>query len=230
MKEYKEFLNYLENWMQSLKILSAGDVLAQPNKTAIISADVINGFCKFGPLASQRVATIIDPIVKLFKTSWEAGCHNIVLMQDTHEPNAVEFDSFPPHCIRGTAEAEAVDEFKKLPFFDQMIIIKKNSINSGLNTELDQWIAKHPQVNTFIAVGDCTDLCVYQLAMHLRLSANATQRNWHVIVPEDCVETYSSTVESAKEIGAFPHPGNLLHYLFLYHMALNGIELVKSIT
>ncbi|NTV36699.1 MAG: cysteine hydrolase, partial [Anaerolineaceae bacterium] len=29
--------------------------------------------------------------------------------------------------------------------------------------------------------------------------------------------------------GGFPHPGDLLHATFLYHMALNGIEVVKEV-
>ena len=104
---------------------------ADPAKVAVISVDVINGFCTIGPLASPRVANIVDPIVKLFKAVWSRGVRHIVLVQDTHEPDAVEFGSFPPHCVRGTAEAETVDAFKALPFFDQIKVMPKNSIASG---------------------------------------------------------------------------------------------------
>ncbi len=59
----------------------------------------------------------------------------------------MEFGAFPPHCVRGTEEAETVDEFTALPFFDQITVIAKNSIDSGLDTGLDTWLTAHPQVN-----------------------------------------------------------------------------------
>jgi nicotinamidase-related amidase len=225
----KDFLDYLEGWTKAIPALSMNEVVANPTRVAVISVDVINGFCTIGPLASPRVANIVDPIVKLFTTVWSRGVRNIVLVQDTHEPDAVEFSSFPPHCVRGTAEAETVDAFKALPFFDQIKVMPKNSIASGLNTGLVEWLAAHPQVNTFIVVGDCTDLCSYQLAMHLRLDANARQLQRRVILPADCVDTYDTPLTLAKEISAFPHPADLLHAVFLYHMALNGVEVVKTL-
>ena len=203
--------------------------MIEPVRTAIISVDVINGFCHQGALASPRVKGIIAPIVALFEKAWKQGLRHILLPQDTHEPEAVEFGQFPPHCVRGTAEAETVPEFKALPFFDQMIVMEKNSIHSGLDTALNDWIAAHPEVDTFIVVGDCTDLCTYQLAMHLRLDANARQLQRRVVVPADCVDTYDMPVELAKQVGAMPHDGDLLHAVFLYHMALNGVEVVSRI-
>jgi hypothetical protein len=78
-------------------------------------------------------------------------------------------------------------------------------------------------------VGDCTDLCTYQLAMHLRLDANERQLERRVIVPINAVDTYDTPMSVAEELGIFPHPGDLLHATFLYHMAINGIEVVKRI-
>jgi nicotinamidase-related amidase len=227
-EQSKEFMDYLDGWVKTLPSLSVNEVTADPAKVAVISVDVINGFCTIGPLASPRVANIVDPIVKLFKAVWSRGVRHIVLVQDTHEPDAVEFGSFPPHCVRGTAEAETVDAFKALPFFGQITVMPKNSIASGMNTGLVEWLAAHPQVDTFIVVGDCTDLCTYQLAMHLRLDANARQLKRRVVLPADCVDTYDTPLALAKEIGAFPHPADLLHAVFLYHMALNGVEVVKT--
>jgi len=224
-----EFLAYLHKWVNELPTLNGEQLFAQAHQTAIISVDVINGFCKFGALASPRVAAIIPPIVELFRKAWHAGCRNILLTQDTHEPDAVEFGAFPPHCVRGTDEAQTVDEIKALPFFDQVDLIEKNSIDSGADTGLDAWIAARPDLNTFVVVGDCTDLCTYQLAMHLRLFANATQQAWRVIVPQNCVDTYDTPLDVAQEIGAFAHPGDFFQHTFLYHMALNGIEVVKEI-
>jgi nicotinamidase-related amidase len=175
------------------------------------------------------VARIVAPITRLFSDAWAYGVRNIVLAQDTHEPAAVEFGQWPPHCVRGSQESEAVPEFKTLPFYDQMQIIPKNSINAALHTGLPGWLAAHPEIDDFIVVGDCTDLCTYQLAMFLRLDSNASQVKRRVIVPEDCVDTYDMPVDQAIEIGAMPHPAEFLHAVFLYHMALNGVEVVRAI-
>lgn len=224
------FLEYLHGFPADLKPISLAKLIADPACTAIICVDVTNGFCHQGPLASPRVKRIITPIVTLFDKTWKAGVHHFLLPQDTHEPDAVEFGQFPPHCVRGTLEAETVPEIKALPFYDQMIVIEKNSIQSLLNTHLTAWITAHSHVDTYIVVGDCTDLCTYQLAMHLRLEANAQQLPRRVLVPVDCVDTYDMPVELAEQLGAMPHDGDLLHAIFLYHMALNGVEVVSSIT
>ena len=229
MKQANEFFPYVENWLETRPTLRLAEAAANPQEVAIISVDVIKGFCSVGPLASPRVAAIIEPIASLFKTAWQHGIRHILLTQDSHEPDAVEFGAYPPHCIRGTEEAETVDEFTSLPFFDQITVMEKNSISSGLNTGLDAWLADHPRVKTCIVVGDCTDLCTYQLAMHLRLDANERQLERRVIVPINAVDTYDTPMAVAEELGIFPHPGDLLHATFLYHMAINGIEVVKKI-
>ncbi len=224
------FLQYIVEWKNNLQPVTMVQVInGRPEQVAVISVDVINGFCYEGPLASPRVAAIVAPIVALFEKSHHAGVRHFILTQDTHPANSVEFESYPPHCIRGTRESEAVDKFKDLPFFDQFLIMPKNSINSVIETDLDAWLKGHPEINTFITVGDCTDLCTYQLAMHLKLRGNARNEKVRVFLPADCVDTYDLPVSVAQEIGAVPHAGDLLHYIFLYHMRLNGIEVVSAI-
>lgn len=225
----QEFMAFLDQWYANLAVVSSEDIMPNPETTAVISVDVINGFCSVGPLASPRVNAIISPIAALFQKAWDLGVRHILLSQDTHEPDAEEFDAWPPHCVRGTYEAETVDAFKALPFFDQIQLVEKNSISTGLNAGFNRWMADHPQLDTFIVVGDCTDLCVYQLAMHLRLDANTRQLKRRVIVPAVGVDTYDRSVKIAQEQGGLPHAGDLHHVFFLYHMALNGIEVVREI-
>lgn len=223
------FLTYLEDWVARLPVLHAADVFAQPDASALLSVDVIHGFCNSGALASPRVAAIVPPVVRLMQAAYDQGVRHFALPQDTHEPDAVEFAAWPPHCVRGTEESEAVLEIKSLPFYHIMETFPKNSINSAAATGLQAWVDARPQVETFVVVGDCTDLCVYQLAMELRTDANARQLQRRVIVPANAVDTYDLPVETAQSAGIFPHPGSLMHAVFLYHMALNGIEVVAAI-
>jgi nicotinamidase-related amidase len=224
-----EFMAYLDQWLNDLPAISKKEAFKNPEKTAVLSVDITNGFCRQGSLASPRVAAIIPAVLDLFKISWQANVRSLALIHDCHSPAAPEFQAFPPHAVCGSDEAEAVDEIKALPFYDQMTIIPKNSVAPDENTELDAWIEHRPQADTFIVVGDCTDICTYLLAIHLRAKANAHDWNWRVIVPENCCATYDMPTETARKVGATPHPGDLLHKIFLYHMALNGIEVVRSI-
>jgi nicotinamidase-related amidase len=132
--------------------------------------------------------------------------------------------------VRGTGESLTVPELRNLPFSDLFLTIEKDSISSSIDTELDEWLEGHPQVTTFLVVGDCTDFCVYQLAMHLRLRANALNLpDVRVIVPVDGVDTFQIPVDVAEEIGAMPHHGDLLHLVFLSSMAQNGVEIVAKV-
>ncbi len=223
------FLQFLEDWYTHLPASSLAETLAQPERAAIVSIDVVRGFCNVGPLASARVERIVAPITRLFQAAWDGGLRNIVLVQEAHEPQAVEFEAWPPHCVRGTEEAQTVEAFQRLPFFNQIRILYKNSISSFQGTGLDDWVVAHPEVDCYIAVGDCTDLCTYQLAMDLRMEANFRQLKRRVIVPVDCTDTYDRTLEAARQEGGLPHPAELMHQIFLYHMALNGVEVVKHL-
>ena len=228
-KPEQQFLEMLDQWLIDLPAAESSDFFSQPEKVAILSVDVTNAFCKEGNLASPRVAQIINPIADLFKLAWQSGIKKFVLLQDCHTPEAVEFGAFAPHAVCGSEEAEAVEEIKALPFYDQMTILTKNSINPAQATGLNNWLTENADVQTFIVVGDCTDLCVYQLALHLQTFANARDLSWRVIVPENCVQTYDLPIDTAEAVGAIPHPGDLLHKTFLHHMLLNGIDIVKSI-
>jgi len=229
METSDPYLRHVAEWESSLPALPLAQAMPDPARAAIVSVDVINGFCHTGPLSSPRIQRIIAPIVVLFERGYAAGLRHFVLLQDTHEPDAIEFAQYPPHCVRGSDESQSVPEFKALPFYEQMTVIPKNSIHPALNTSFESWLAANPAVDTFICVGDCTDLCTHQLAMHLRLRANAYQLKQRVILPANTADTFDTPVETALQIGAVPHAADLLHHIFLHNMHLNGVEIVREI-
>lgn len=223
------FLNYLENWLDSRPSVKLNEVISEPEKSAIISIDVINAFLYEGPLSSPRVAPIGESISNLMKESWDLGLRDILLVQDHHTEETQEFSEYGEHAVGGSDQAEAIDLIKNLPFYDKLTTIYKDSIHPAMNNGFDEWVDQREQVNTFIAVGDVTDLCVYQLAIYLKLRANAFKKDRRVIVPANCVQTWHLSVEDAEDLPAMPHHGDMLHAIFLYHMALNGVEVVKEI-
>lgn len=205
------------------------------------------------PLASDRVGAIAQPIIKLFSSLHGVGVENFILVQDWHDPEAKEFKSFPPHAVRDTEGAKTISEFSKLPFADEFIIFRKNAISpagayrekrhkpyekthpiypEGYNPVLTESFDKYLENNDIriaIVVGNCTDLCVRELAMYILMWANEHQKDIRVIIPANCVETFDLPFETAEEIGAMPHPGDVHQARALYEMARNNIDIVKEI-
>ncbi|MDP9471630.1 MAG: cysteine hydrolase [Chloroflexota bacterium] len=221
---------FVADWYRELRPQPIAALVADPATVAVFSSDMIVGFCDRGSLASARVDALTEPVVNLFRRAHALGVPHFVLLQDTHHPETPEFGAWPVHCLRGTEEAETVPELKGLPFSDRFVVIEKNSLNPAIGTGFDRWLDEHPELRTAIVVGDCTDLCTYQLAMHLRLRANAGNvPGFEVVVPANAVDTYDVPPDSPPG-GPMPHPGDFFHQVFLYHLALNGIRVVRELT
>jgi nicotinamidase-related amidase len=229
------FLDYLDAFVRELPDESLAAVIERaggPDRVAVIAVDVVNGFCVEGPLASERVGKIVAPIARLFREAHAAGVRSFAVLRDSHAAAAPEFEHFGPHCVEGTPESALVADLANLPFAGDFYDVPKNATSAWAGaTMLHEWVAEREAagVGTFLVVGDCTDLCVYQTAMPLKLSANARQRPLTVVVPAECVDTYDLPVAVAQRIGAMPHDADLLHAIFLYHLRLNGIQVVRRL-
>ncbi|MEI6046694.1 MAG: isochorismatase family cysteine hydrolase [Chloroflexota bacterium] len=220
------FLNFLDNWMAELPTISFEEVLkgGSPDKVALFSVDLVNGFCYEGKLASPRVAAVVEPARQIFEKAYAHGVSHFMLVEDCHTPEAGEFGEFPPHCLAGTSEAETVASLANLPYVGSFTILPKNSLSAALEPGLEVWLQARPQLDTYLLVGDCTDLCVYQLAIYLKLRANRQGQRQRVIVPANAVATYDLKLD-----GVGNHPGDFFQVTFLYHLALNGIEVVRTL-
>lgn len=186
-----------------------------PGRTALIIVDMINGFVKHGALASPRVKAIQPGITSLQRRCGGLGIFRLAFC-DCHGPESPEFRSFPAHCLRGTAESALTDEIR-LAGVD--LVIEKNSTNGFLEPAFQTWLAEHPQTDTFLVVGDCTDLCVMHFAISLKAGFNRDNRWCRVIVPFRLVETY--------ELGV--HDPGLANTMALYQMSLAGVELAADV-
>lgn len=226
------FLRFLKDWERTWPSPRLADVVKDaggPERVAIICADLTLGFTRVGNLASPRVDSIVAPTVRLFKTAHALGMTNFILSQDEHPADSLQFRAYGPHSMPGTIEATTVPELTELPFADLLCVIPKQNLNPGIDTMLPKWLDDHMEVKRFIVVGCCTDLCIYQIAMFLRLRANQFKYDYEVLVPEDCVDTFEMEFNKARELQVLPHDADLLHLLFLYHMALNDIKVVRTL-
>lgn len=226
--QFQPFLSWLSDWYKTLPSISFDLLRDHPERVAVVIEDLLVGFCHEGPLASKNVRSIVPNVVGLLNKLNGLGVKHFLSFQDTHDPHATEFQTYPPHCIKGTKESEIITELKNLPFSDTFVTFEKNSLNSFWETGFKKWVDDHPEIDTYIIVGDCTDICVYQAAMGLRTLADQSNIKVRIIVPASCVATYNLTVGAAQKIGALPHDAQFLHLLFLYHMSLNGVEVVRD--
>lgn len=186
-----------------------------PSKTALVIVDMINGFAREGALMSARVEALIPAVTEISKACAALGIEKLAFA-DCHNELSPEFESYPPHCLAGTSEAEMVEELKELGGFRR---IPKSSTNGFLEEEFQKWLEKAHHINTFIVTGDCTDICIEQFAVTLKTWFTRQNRKVRVIVPVNAVDTY--------DLGA--HNGDLMHVMALYSMMGNGVELVDHI-
>lgn len=185
------------------------------DKTALIIIDMVNGFTRQGALKSDRIKGMIPEIVKLAKT---CNVRNIptLIFADSHTENCMEFEAYPPHCIKDSSESEIIDEIKKIGGYMR---IDKNSTNCFLEKKFEEWLKNNPHITNFIISGDCTDICIMQFALTLKGYFNLRDIKSRVTVPVNAVDTYD----------IMPHDGDLMNVFALYSMYINGINLVSAI-
>lgn len=207
----------LERWLDNLQDLTLS---APPGRVAVVCVDLIEGFTRLGPLASPRVAAIVPQVVGTIRALLDAGvpAANVVLVQDEHPADAREFAAYPPHCVVGTPEAEAVAELRALPAFASFRHFRKNSIASHTSPGFRAWL-EEADFDVVVALGDVTDLCLYTLALHLVTDGMARQLARRVVVPESCAQTWDAP----------GHPGDLYHALFLHQLERNGVQVVRRL-
>ncbi len=221
---------FVTRWLDTLQDARLDELAPDPSTTGIFSADLINGFLREGALASERIDQLTDPVLRLLHRAWDHGVRHYVFLQDTHTDDNPEFRAYPPHCIAGTVESEMIPEISRLPFADAFRIIEKNSLHPAVETTFNDLWDEQRHITTAIVIGDCTDLCVNHLAMHLRMRANALGlHEFEVVIPADCVDTFDIPESDAVEPGG-AHPGDFFHEVFLYHLASNGIRVVRGIS
>ncbi len=157
----------------------------------VFVVDMLKGFYKIGTLANPRMKNIISNVVDLLERLEKEG-YILIFLKDTHERDDKEFKIFPKHCVRGTEETEVIDELKKFLDNPRTIQIEKTRYSGFFNTELAA-VLKKEDPRQVIVVGVCTDICVLYTVAGLRM------RDYKIVVPRDCVETFDLPGHPAEE-------------------------------
>lgn len=184
--------------------------------TAVVSIDIVKGFCEFGSLSSHRVAELVPHAVALLALFED--CEKVFFI-DRHDEDSAEFGAYPPHCVKGSHEDELVDALK--PFLAyKATICPKNSVNGLFAPAFQTWLRAHSDIKKFIVTGDVTDICVDSFAKSLKAYFNQENLPVRVIVPVDCVETF--------DLDATHHNADLMNLMTIYGLRANGIEIVEK--
>ena len=80
------------------------------NKECLITIDMVNGFVR--EEAYERIKEILRSVKLIKQAMLEEKSDNFI--KEDQDENAIEFERFGgSHCVRGTKEAELVDELKQ---------------------------------------------------------------------------------------------------------------------
>jgi len=186
-------------------------------KKCLIVVDMVNGFVREGVLHDEEIASIIPRQIELIKENQMEG-NLVIFIKDTHDESAVEFKRFgnTKHCVRGTSEAELVDELKPFENNDNTISIEKNSTSYMESPKFRELIKELINLEEVNVVGCCTDICDFNGTMGLANYMDQWNRDVTINVHTDAVATYAQG-ERQKYIDAA--------YLL---MGQQGIQLVKK--
>jgi nicotinamidase/pyrazinamidase len=151
-----------------------------PNVVLVV--DMLRGFLEEGHAlyCGDDSRRIIPKVRDLIEREQARGSH-IIFIADTHDPDDEEFQMFPPHCVRGTAETEVIPELRGIPGE----LVAKNRYSAFFNTPLEERL-RQLAPEKLIVCGVCTDICV------LHTVADARNRDYAVEVPSDCVASFDA--------------------------------------
>ena len=186
-------------------------------KGMLIVVDMVNGFVREGVLHDEAISEVIPRQIELIKEAKARG-DLVVFIKDTHDEDAVEFKRFggTKHCVRGTSEANLVDELLMFENDEDTISIEKNSTSYMEAPEFRNLIAGLTNLKRVDVVGCCTDICDFNGTMGLANYLDQHNRNVELRVHTDAVATYAQDARSAYVDAS---------YLL---MEQQGIQLVKK--
>ena len=164
----------------------------------VLVIDMVRGFMEPGHnLYCGDEAREIIPNVKQLLEKERADGSEILFISDHHDPDDLEFQMFPVHCVKGTEEPNVIEELAG--FVTDGNVISKNRYSGFFNTDLEQRLERL-QPNKLIVCGVATNVCV------LHTTSDARNRDYQVDVPSDCVATF----DADAHVWAMGHLLNIL--------------------
>ena len=148
----------------------------------VLVIDMVRGFLESGHnlYCGDDARKIVPKVFELLMRETEAGSW-ILFISDHHDPDDLEFQIFPVHCVKGTSEPDVIPELSR--FVTGGNVVPKNRYSGFFNTDLEQRLERL-RPDKLVICGVCTDICV------LHTTSDARNRDYTVEVPTDCVASF----------------------------------------
>lgn len=165
---------------------------------ALFMIDMNNGFVNFGPMANPKYNDLVpeqQALIEMFREEEELV--NFIL--ENHDKNALEFVSYPEHCVEGTEEAKLIPEFQDEENKTNTRTYYKNSINGMLNRTLQDDIKALEKLKMIVLAGVCGDLCVMDFGRTLLRYLDEINHDLKVFVVKSCIDTFDAPGHNREE-------------------------------
>jgi len=164
----------------------------------LYNIDMNNGFVNFGPMANPKYNGIVKEQLKLIeKMRKEKGIVDFIL--EGHTEDALEFKTYPKHCILGTSEAELIPELINEQHKINTYTFYKNCINGMLNLEVGEQLKKLKNLKEIIYSGVCADLCVMDFARTNARLLDQINKDVKLFVVKSTIDTFDAPNHNRKE-------------------------------
>lgn len=216
-KEYREYLRLIRSMNPEQKkafdllledVKKVRDEAEKKNITkreftkALFIVDMNNGFVNFGAMHNKEYNDLVPEQQRLIdKFRREEQLVNFIM--EGHLEDAVEFLLYPDHCVANTPEAELIPQFKKEEEHNNTNIYYKNSINGGLNIDLQIDLEELTDLKEIVIAGVCTDLCVLDFAKTLARLVEEINLHVHIFVVASAINTFDAPGHNREEETAF---------------------------
>lgn len=195
--------------MNKIEIKNIGDVnrignerwgVERMNKytKALYIIDMNNGFVNFGPMANPEYNKLVPEQLKMIeKFRRENQLVNFIL--EGHDKDALEFQKYPAHCIKGTPEADLIPEFINEVNKPDTLLRYKNSINGMFNKYVQEDVMNANNLKEMVVEGVCTDLCVMYFVINMLTYLDEINKDIKLFVVKNAIDTFDSPAHNKIE-------------------------------
>lgn len=157
----------------------------------LIVVDMVKGFTDQGALHDKEIKKIIVRQKEIIEEAQKKG-YLIVFIKDTHDKDSTELNRFgnAGHCMKGTKEAEVIEELKEYENMPNTISIEKNSTSFMEAPQFREIIGQAQNIKDINIVGCCSDICVINGAMGLANYCDQWNREVEIKIHEDAIATF----------------------------------------
>lgn len=144
----------------------------------VLVVDMLKGFLEPGHNLYHADSRRIIPHSRQLVEQEKAAGSQIIFLADNHDPDDLEFQVFPVHCVIGTEETEVIPELAE--FVTGENLVPKKRYSGFFNTDLANRL-ELLKPEKLLVCGVATNVCV----MHT--ISDARNRDYAVEVYSDCV-------------------------------------------